>query len=108
MNRIKISVDFTSTPGPRSSDEGEFSGEEFLEKILDPKFVATVQEGGVLIVDFDGAEGYATSFLEASFGGLARKHGADEVLKILELKSSEDPYLIEEVVEYINDTRQSK
>ena len=62
---------FSDTPGPRSREEGDFSGEQFLEEVLLPQFEEAVRTNQKLVVDLDGAEGYATSFLEAAFGGLA-------------------------------------
>lgn len=106
MKTISIARDFTTTPGARGPDEGPFSGEEFLEKILDPQFVIARSTKEKLQVDLDGTEGYATSFLEASFGGLARKYGAAAVLELLELKAVDEPYLIEEIASYIRDTEQ--
>jgi hypothetical protein len=58
-----------------------------------------------LLVDLDGTEGYATSFLEASFGGLARRFEPAEVLSILQLKSEDEPYLIQEIQRYISEAR---
>ena len=107
MSRITIVVarDFSDTPGPRNKSDGEFSGEEFLHTTLRPAFIDARKQGTRLFVDLDGAEGYATSFLEESFGGLAREFGADVVAGILDLKSQEEPYLIAEVMRYIDNTR---
>ena len=54
-----------------------------------------------LIVDLDGAAGYATSFLEEAFGGLAREFGSQAVSNTLELKSNDEPYLVDEILTYI-------
>lgn len=102
---VNIATAFSKTPGPRSPDEGDYSGEEFLEKILEPAFVRAMSSGEKIRVILDGTEGYATSFLEASFGGLARKYGADRVLSCLDFISISEPYLVEEINEYVNDTR---
>jgi hypothetical protein len=53
----------------------------------------------------DGTAGYATSFLEAAFGGLAREFGKDTVLDCLKFKSDEEPYLIDEIKGYIKDVQ---
>ena len=70
---LSVAKEFSSVPGPRSKAEGPFSAEEFLEKILHPRFKEAEQAGKTLLVDLDGGCGYATSFLEEAFGGLARK-----------------------------------
>jgi hypothetical protein len=103
--RITIAKDFSDTPGPRSKDEGEFSGEAFLEKLLLPLYEQARSEKGTLLIDLDGAEGYATSFLEAAFGELARRYDPQEVLSILTFKSDDEPYLIDEVKKYISEAR---
>ena len=104
--RIFVAREFSRTPGPRSSDEGEFSGEEFLEKLLLPRFDDASSRGARLFIDLDGAEGYATSFLEAAFGGLARKRDPEAILRTLDFKSEEEPYLIDEIKQYILEARE--
>jgi len=98
---LNIAKDFSETPGPRKREEGEFSGEEFLERVLRPRFEAAVATSCVLHVNLDGAAGYPTSFLEASFGGLARQFGPPHVLAHLELTCTDEPYLEEEIRKYI-------
>jgi hypothetical protein len=98
---IKVASEFSETPGPRSREEGEFSGAEFLENILAPKFEQARQAGTTLTVDLDGTEGYATSFLEAAFGGLARKYSEKAVQETVILKSEDEPYLVDEIGRYI-------
>jgi hypothetical protein len=102
---IQVAKDFSDTPGPRLREEGEYSGEEFLEKLLLPAYQQVVADGGTLLIDLDGTEGYATSFLEAAFGELARKFPPSEVLANIVFKSDDEPYLIEEVKRYITDAR---
>lgn len=74
-----------------------------MSKVLEPRFLEARENGEKLFVDLDGVEGYATSFLEAAFGGLARKYGTEAVQKVLSFKSEEEPYLIEEIEEYIRE-----
>ena len=102
---IKISKDFTDTPGARYKNESDYSGEEFRESILEPKFTEAEKNGEKLIVDLDGGYGYPTSFLEEAFGGLARKLGSERVLKVIELISNDEPPLIEEIKGYIAATK---
>lgn len=100
---IHIATDFARTPGSRNEEEGAFSGEEFLNNMLKPKFEQAEQEGAILLVDLDDTEGYATSFLEEAFGGLARIFTPKRVLKTLEFKSDDEPLLIDEIISYIKE-----
>jgi hypothetical protein len=102
---ISIAREFTETPGPRYIKEGDFSGELFLNKILRSAYQDAKAEGATLRIDFDGTEGYATSFLESAFGGLAREFQASEILTIVSFKSDDEPYLIKEVTKYIEEAR---
>lgn len=105
MSTLSIANSFTRTPGHRSRADGDFSGEEFLEDVLLPAFRSAWENKEKLCVDLDGTSGYATSFLEASFGGLARQYPIQDVLSVLEFRSDDEPYLIEEVNGYIQHAR---
>src|SRR5258707_8442172 len=102
---ISIAKEFSETPGPRARDEGEFSGEAFLEDLLRPAFIQAKIDGGTLTIDLDGTEGYATSFLESAFGGLAREFEPSEVLNLISFNSEDEPYLVNEIKGYIRDAR---
>ena len=104
---IHVASEFSETPGPRSRDEGKDSGQEFLERLLLPRYEEARKNGEFLVIDLDGTEGYATSFLESAFGELARKYNPNEILRILKFKSIEEPYLIGEITNYIRDARNS-
>lgn len=98
---INIARDFSETPGGRFVSEGTFSGEEFRIKILEPKYLEAIALGEVLTVEFDGCYGYATSFLEESFGGLVRETKQKGILKHMKFISNDDitvPLLIEKYV----------
>jgi len=105
IHRITIAAEFSDTPGPRSRAEGDFSGEEFLEKILLPAYEQAVAEDGGILIDLDGTEGYATSFLESTFGGLARKFPPEEVLSRISFKSDDEPALVDEIKRYVREAR---
>ena len=100
---IRVS-DFTDIPGARYRDDGPFSGEQYREEYLLPAFDLALSEGARLLVDLDNVQGYATSFLEEAFGGLARERGAQLVIKTLVFKCEDDPELSEEIMFYINRT----
>jgi len=100
---INIALDFSETPGARYKTDGDFSGEDFFEKILEPKFLKIKDTENVLFVNLDNTAGYATSFLDEAFGGLARKYGKELVLQKINFISIEEPYLIEEIKSYMNE-----
>lgn len=100
---INIAKEFDVAPGSRNIDEGTRSGEEFLNSVLLPGYKKAMQDRCILLIDLDGAEGYATSFLEEAFGGLARIFSPKEVLRILDFKSDDEPLLKEEIKSYIID-----
>ena len=101
MLKIIISKDFSDTPGARFIREGEYSGELFRKKFLEPKFKEALSKNEKLIIDLDGGYGYPTSFLEEAFGGLAREYNKKDILDTLEFISQDEPSLIEEIKEYI-------
>lgn len=101
---VNIAKDFTKTPGARYISEGPFSGELFRKQCLEKLFEDSSSEEKIKVI-LDGTAGYATSFLEESFGGLARLYGAERVLSRLLLVSEEDKALLEEVDSYIRDVK---
>ena len=104
---IKISRDFTPTPGPRYIKESDIdnSGESFRKKILYPTFLRALESKMRLVVDLDGTAGYGTSFLEESFGGLIREEHMDYsiIMNNLDLISVEESFLIEDINHYLED-----
>jgi hypothetical protein len=105
QNLLSVARDFSETPGPRYKHEGDFSGELFMETLLQPRYERARAARAKLVVDLDGTEGYATSFLEQAFGGLARVFAQSEVLTTLEFISNDEPYLVDEIRRYIRDAR---
>lgn len=106
--KIKIAEEFTDSPGARHRSDGKFSGQEFREGLLRPRFDA-IEEGDKLLIDFDGVYGYPPSFLEEAFGGLVREIGnSDLVERKLAFKSDEEPSVISEVLKYIRKALQRK
>ncbi len=106
MDNIMLFVKtFSITPGSRYKEEGKkaHSGEEFREKFLEPNFSTAEKNNIKLIVNLDGTIGYGTSWLEEVFGGLARKFGNDKVLNRIKFISEEEPYLVEDIKQYIKD-----
>jgi hypothetical protein len=98
---IKIAEEFSKTPGPRSRDEGQFSAEEFLDTLLMERYQQAVQSRARLLILLDGTAGYATSFLEGAFGELVRRTSKKRVKETIQFISTEEPYLIDEINQYI-------
>lgn len=96
---ISIASQFSRVPAGRVRSDGPYSGERFRDEFLVPR----LREGRALRIDFDGARGYGSSFLEEAFGGLIRNGfaTADDLSQRLEFVSNEDPTLIDEVLGYI-------
>ena len=104
---IRVAEEFSKTPGARKKSEGPFSGEEFRELFLVPALVHTHHKLTIEI-QLDGSAGYAGSFIEEAFGGLARMYGANHVLQRMAFISQEDPELVVEIIGCIEDTIVSK
>lgn len=100
-----VAKEFTETPGARYIADGDHSGEEFRDKFLVPKIARARYLGEKLLINLDGGYGYATCFLEEAFGGLIRIHHftKKELDEIISFKSDEEPYLIEDIENYMSD-----
>ena len=109
MEPLKIAKEFSTTPGPRHESEGPFSGEIFRKNTLAPLVKKAINENQILTIDLDGTEGYGTSFLEEAFGGLIRsEHISFKALEEhLNYISIEEPYLIDDIHEYLNDAKKN-
>lgn len=106
---INIAKDYTDTPGGRNISDGDFSGEEFRDNFLMPQIVKVINTNEKIDIDLDGGYGYGSSFLEEAFGGMVRElrkmNYKDERINDLKnrivIKSDEEPGLIKQVFEYI-------
>jgi hypothetical protein len=105
---IAISKDFSETPGARYRSEGKFSGEEFRDTMLEPRFLEAQEKKEKLCINLDGGYGYPTSFLEEAFGGLARKYDPKQIINTLDFVSDDEPSLIEEIRGYIRQARKGE
>ena len=107
---INVAKDFTDAPGCRYPDESDFSGELFRESLLFPKFKEAVLSDKILVVNLDGAFGYACAFLDEAFGGLIRVHNLS--FKIISAKieiiTLEEPGLEEEIMNYCKKAEKEK
>lgn len=104
MIKITIAKDFSDAPGGRYIEEGPFSGELFRNEILKPKYLETLHANEKsLMIDFDGAFGYSTSFLEESFGGLTRELKVKGILKNIHIISNDDVTVQRLIEQYVGD-----
>ncbi len=103
MVKIKLSVDFSTTPGGRLIAEGAFSGELFRESLLLEKYEEAERENTVLEVDFDDCYGVGTSFLEEAFGVLVRNYHKHGILKRLKIVAMEDETIPGNIKKYIEE-----
>jgi len=77
--KIVISSDFSNKLGGRWIKLGLYSGEAFYNILLLPKYQKAREENVKLHIYLDGTKGYGSSFLDQSFGELARNHNVTEV-----------------------------
>ena len=104
---INIAQDYSETPGARYISDGPFSGEEFRDKLLEPRYLNCLPLGIKLIIDFDGAYGYPITFLEEAFGGLVRKgYSGIDLLNNTIFVSNEEPKIIEDIKKLILEEEQ--
>lgn len=94
MKHYRLSRDFTDAPGGRFRRMGDFSGEEFRDDFLLPM----LQEGDVF-VDLDGALGLPPSFLDESFGAVARLHA--NLLPRLKVKITDNKVAEEQLLKLL-------
>ncbi len=97
MKIIKV-ADRYPCPGPRYKKLGPSSGEEFREWLI-----KELERDSDITVVLDDTEGFGSSFLEEAFGGLIRAGIDADVVRNIRFISEEEPELIEEIQEYIED-----
>ncbi|TBR07403.1 MAG: DUF4325 domain-containing protein [Rugosibacter sp.] len=97
---INISKQFSREPAGRFPTDGPFCGEIFRKEFLIP----ALAQGERVVVILDGTEGYGSSFLDESFGGLVRNEGfnSEELHRRITIVSQEDESLSEEVWDYVD------
>lgn len=101
---LSIANEFSKTPGGRYRHEGPFSGQQFREELLLPRFEDALKAKVKLYVDLDGGYGYPSSFLEEAFGGLVREKKSVAVVRDnIVFSSIEEPYRLNDVRRYINE-----
>ena len=104
---ISVARDFTTAPGARFRSHGEYSGEEFRQRFLEPLFLDP-EDNRSIRINLDGVAGFAPSFLDEAFGGLARQFGSDRVALRLRFVSTEDVDLVKEISRRIQSCENQK
>lgn len=95
QERIIVISDYSKSPGPRYCSQGDDSGEDFYHKVLNDGFKNALETHSKLIVNLDGPDGYASSFLDEAFGNLIYDFGLDNVHNLVKIISEEEPEWIE-------------
>lgn len=81
--KIDIAKDFSPNLGVRYKSLGPHSGEEFYDNLLEKRFKEAKAENVQLHIYLDGASPYGSSFLDESFGKLARNYSVSDVSKTI-------------------------
>ncbi|GIK74473.1 MAG: hypothetical protein BroJett021_34610 [Chloroflexota bacterium] len=96
---IGVARDFSISPAGRRRSDGPDSAERFRTDFLLP----ALGTGKTVVVVLDGTQGYASSFLEESFGGLVREgYPADSLRSRMRIISKDDASLVREIWGYID------
>lgn len=90
MIYINIAEDYSDSPGGRFITDGEFSGEDFRESILYPKYMEALKTKDKITINFDGCFGYPSSFIDEAFTGLAKKIKNRNILDNIIIISNDD------------------
>lgn len=93
--KIIIAEDFSPNLGVRYRKLGPFSGEQFYDEILENKFKEAVAAKEQLHIYLDGASPYGSSFLDESFGKLARNNSISEVSKTIVFHTANYKWIVE-------------
>lgn len=101
--KIEIVKEFSDTPGGRTVAEGDFSGELFRNKLLEPRYREAVKRGEKLEIYFDGAYGYPPSFLDEAFGGLVKCLRQRGIMENICIISNEDLTIERRIKKYVSD-----
>ncbi len=115
-DKIRVSKDFHDKPGGRDKLEGENNGEDFLIRLLYPKFVKAIIYDYVLEVDLSNIYGYPSSFISGSFGSLSyrlgqqmgREQAVSLIKKHLRIVSEDNPLRAKETLREIEEPRTQK
>lgn len=93
MEKIKV-LDFDEFPGLRHCSISENSGEEFYHKVLNKAFKNAYENKEKLVIDLDGTDAYASSFLDEAFGNLVYDFTLTNVQRLVVIISNDEPHWI--------------
>ena len=105
MLEIDIAKDFSVATGARYYSDGKFSGEEFYDKTLLPKYEEAVAKGVKLKIILDGTDGLASSFLNEAFRKLGDKFGSESAWGNIIFVSNEVPGYINKIKEALSESK---
>ncbi len=99
-----IASDYSETPGGRYIADGNFSGEDFRDNCLEPRYLKALALNKKLVICFDGGYGYSVGFLEETFGGMIRKgYSSSDILNNIVFISNQDPNLVKTITNFMLD-----
>jgi len=98
---LNIASQFSTSPAGRYRTDGIESGQVFREDLLAP----ALKEAEIVEVNLDGTDGYGSSFLEETFGGLLRSRdlALGQFAARVHLIANDDPSLLDEILGYVAD-----
>lgn len=91
---INISEEYGRTPGGRWKGLGPFSGEQFYDELLLPRFEQAVLNKDKLHIYLDGVVSYPYSFIDQSFGELGRQHGKQTAKEYIVFHTSVNQWVV--------------
>lgn len=102
---INIASEYSDKPGGRWRRLGPNSGEDFYDTVLLPRFENAISCERKLFVYLDGAKSYPSSFLDQSFGELARNKGKEVVNNNIVFKTSDFQWVVDYIKREIWDVK---
>jgi hypothetical protein len=99
---LNVAKDFSTTPGGRFKKNGSFSGEEFRDNILIPKYFHAIAQNKKLLINLDGCFAYPSVFLDEAFSGLVLNTKYSNVAKNISIISEDQPSLEEDIFNLIS------
>lgn len=95
LTTYKFVEKFGRHPGGRYKKDGAHSGEKFLEEVLLPAEAANRKT----LLDLAGVSGFATSFLDGSFGEFAARFGIPRFDELFQIETGDDATLMDDIRE---------
>lgn len=86
---INVAKDFSDTPGGRYRKDGKFSGEEFREDFLIPKYLEAKEKNERLLINIDNCYGFCDSFLDEAFCEFTRQIYPENFFDVIDFETSD-------------------